>query len=222
MENLEIYNKYRQPDKNALKSFNNGSFKGTDINSMWRIKSLTEAFGVCGLGWYYDIVRTWTEKGEMTQEIMAHAEIRLYVKDPETKEWSKGISGIGGNKLETWVKPKDGKDGYWKDSDECYKMAVTDALGNACKNLGFGADVYWENDKTKYTQDEGQNEKPIDYCTPEQVARMRELKVIEKGVCARFKVDSIEKLSVSQAQWVIRTKETALAKQDESKEGSEK
>lgn len=27
----------------ALKSFNNGKFNGTDINSLWRIKTLTEA-----------------------------------------------------------------------------------------------------------------------------------------------------------------------------------
>ena len=33
-------------------------------------------------------------------------------------------------------------------------MAITDALGVACKLLGFGADVYWDNDRTKYTNDE--------------------------------------------------------------------
>lgn len=152
MDNLEIWNRYKEVPSNALKDFNNGSFKGTDINTMWRIKSLTEAFGICGIGWYYDIVRTWIETGNNTKETMAHAEIKLYIKDEETGEWSKGISGIGGNKQENYVKPKEDKEGYWKISDECYKMAVTDALGNACRNLGFGADVYWANDKTKYTE----------------------------------------------------------------------
>ena len=28
-------------------------------------------------------------------------------------------------------------------SDECYKMALTDAISVACKALGVGADVYW-------------------------------------------------------------------------------
>jgi hypothetical protein len=28
-------------------------------------------------------------------------------------------------------------------SDECYKMAVTDALSVACKVLGMGASIYW-------------------------------------------------------------------------------
>ena len=35
-------------------------------------------------------------------------------------------------------------------SDECFKMATTDAISVACKQLGIGADVYWEKDETKY------------------------------------------------------------------------
>ena len=41
----------------------------------------------------------------------------------------------------------------FRPSDEAYKMAVTDAFGNACRNLGIGANTYWENDKTKYTEE---------------------------------------------------------------------
>lgn len=33
----------------------------------------------------------------------------------------------------------------------CYKMALTDALSVSCKALGMAADVYWANDRTKYT-----------------------------------------------------------------------
>ena len=38
-------------------------------------------------------------------------------------------------------------------SDECYKMALTDALSVAAKALGVGADIYWQADATKYTAD---------------------------------------------------------------------
>ena len=44
-------------------------------------------------------------------------------------------------------------------SDECYKMATTDAISVACKALGIGADVYWEADSTKYSKGES-NPKP--------------------------------------------------------------
>ena len=54
-ENLELYNKFRSVPSNALKAFDNGRFKGTDINTMWRIKTLTGEFGACGRGWYYEI-----------------------------------------------------------------------------------------------------------------------------------------------------------------------
>ena len=147
MNNLGLYNKYREVPKDALKPFDNGKFKGTDINTMWRIKCLTEEFGPCGLGWYLEIVRTWSEQGSKG-EVLAFAEIRLFVR--YNGEWSAGINATGGSKLVEYVASKD----YHKSNDEGYKMAITDALGVACKLLGFGADVYWANDKTKYTTEE--------------------------------------------------------------------
>ena len=40
-------------------------------------------------------------------------------------------------------------DGLFID-DEAYKKAYTDALGIACKALGFGADIYWGRNDSKY------------------------------------------------------------------------
>ena len=34
----------------------------TDINPVWRMKTLTEQYGPCGIGWYYEITDRWTEK----------------------------------------------------------------------------------------------------------------------------------------------------------------
>lgn len=145
MDNMEIYNKYRTPPKEALKSFDNGTFSGTDINTMWRIKCLTEQFGSVGKGWYIRPERTWKE--DIADEAYVFMDISLFVKYPGETEWSAPIYGTGGNKLVKYVKSSD----RYKGSDEAYKMAATDAFGNACKYLGIGADVYWENDKTKYT-----------------------------------------------------------------------
>ena len=36
-------------------------------------------------------------------------------------------------------------------SDEAFKMAYTDAISVACKQLGIGADVYWSRGETKYS-----------------------------------------------------------------------
>ena len=145
MGNMEIYEKFRNVPENAVKPFDNGSFKGTDINTMWRIKCLTEQFGSVGKGWYIRPERTWKE--DIGDEAYVFMDISLFVKFPGETEWSAPIYGTGGNKLVKYVKSSD----RYKGSDEAYKMAATDAFGNACKYLGIGADVYWENDKTKYT-----------------------------------------------------------------------
>jgi hypothetical protein len=151
MDNLSVWKKYEEVPAEALKPFDNGKFKGTDINTIWRIKCLTEEFGVCGVGWYFKPVKLWTEKLE-NGEVFAFAEIELFVK--VDGEWSMPISGNGGNKLLRVT-----KDGNCSTSDEAYKMAITDALGVACRNLGFGAKIYWANDKTKYTEDEAKEPK---------------------------------------------------------------
>ena len=51
MEDLELYEKFRVVPNEAKKTITAGRLKGkTDINPMWRIKALTEAFGPCGIG----------------------------------------------------------------------------------------------------------------------------------------------------------------------------
>ena len=141
MDNMKYYDAARQVPQEAQKQFNNGSFSGTDINPMWRIKKMTEMFGPCGVGWYYEIV---SERAEEHHDMtMAIVDINLYIK--VDGEWSKPIYGTGGNQL-----VKSTKNGP-KASDEGYKMALTDALSVACKALGIGADIYFSKDRTKYS-----------------------------------------------------------------------
>lgn len=159
-QNLALYNAVRAVPKEAQKQFNNGSFSGTDINPMWRIRTLTEQFGMAGIGWYYDVVEHWTEN--LNNEIAVNVRIKLYVRDPETGEWSKPIEGVGGSKsIQVF---KNGP----KISDEGYKMALTDAISVACKALGIGADVYWDKDPTKYSAFESQAQQKAQQQTPPQ------------------------------------------------------
>lgn len=145
--NLDIYEKGRSVPGEAKRRINGGRMNGkTDINPMWRIKKLTELFGPCGIGWYYKPVHKWIET--VGSETAAFVDIELFVK--HEGEWSMPISGTGGNMLAE--KEKSGV----HVSDECYKMATTDAISVACKQLGIGADVYWDADATKYGhQDDG-------------------------------------------------------------------
>lgn len=151
MENLKIYEQVRSVPTEAKKNIGGGRLKGmTDINPMWRIKKLTEVFGVCGIGWKYEIVNKWVETAMAKDEITANVEIKLYIRD-EDGEWSDPIPGIGGSMLVASE-----QNGLYV-NDECYKMALTDAISVACKALGMGADVYWEKDTTKYNDTKKDN-----------------------------------------------------------------
>lgn len=142
MENLDIYNKVRGVPPEAQKIITGGKLNGmTDINPMWRIKTLTAEFGICGIGWRSEIVRQWTEAGS-DGRTAAFCNINLYIK--LGSEWSFPIPGTGGSMLTDIEKEKP------RTSDEAFKMAYTDALSVACKALGIGADIYFSKDSTKY------------------------------------------------------------------------
>ena len=140
---MELYNGWREVPESAKKTINGGRLKGmTDINPMWRIKALTERFGPFGIGWYYIVEREWIETSMSTDEVAAFVRISLYYKIGD--EWSMPCQGVGGSGFVS----KESKGIYV--NDECYKMALTDAISVACKGLGMGADVYWAKDNTKY------------------------------------------------------------------------
>lgn len=142
MENMAIYNAARSVPDSAKRQIGAGRLKGkTDINPMWRLKTLTEQFGPCGIGWKYTITDKRLEEGA-NGEVAAFLDIDLFVKVDGA--WSDAIPGTGGSAFV--AKEKNGP----YTSDECFKMALTDAISVACKALGFGADVYWEADRSKY------------------------------------------------------------------------
>ena len=143
---IDIYESLAQPPKSALRQIEAGKLKGkTDINPQWRYKAMTEAFGLVGIGWKYEICKLWTEQGAGAEKL-AFAQVAVYIKDGDT--WSDPIEGIGGSRLVQFEK------GAAVSNDEGYKMAVTDAFSTALKMLGVAADIYsgrW--DGTKYNDE---------------------------------------------------------------------
>lgn len=167
MDNLYYYNQGRVVPETAKKPIQGGRMNGkTDINPMWRIKKLTEMFGPCGTGWYYRSVREWTEPYD--KSVAAFVKIELFVK--VNGEWSMPIQGTGGSMF------VDIQKGGAYVSDECFKMATTDAISVACKQLGIGADVYWDKDKTKYDPKSQQNESAPHPEDPELISLRKQLK----------------------------------------------
>jgi hypothetical protein len=201
MDNLNFYEKVREVPASAQKKINGGRMNGkTDINPMWRIKTLTELFGPCGIGWYYITTKKWTEPHGI--EMAAFVDIELYIK--VDNEWSKPISGTGGSMFVA-----NEKNGPYV-SDECYKMATTDAISVACKQLGIGADVYWEADKTKYDKNQEQD-------FGEKVISSLEAKTL-KALCQRKGLDISTTFTVPVEQLTIRQYVEAVTKLENMKD----
>ena len=154
-KNMKIYEAVRQCPQEAQREITAGRLKGkTDINPMWRIKTLTEQFGVAGFGWYTETTRKWIERNENTGEAIANVDINLYIKIDG--EWSKPIEGTGGAMFIS-----NESKGVYTD-DDAYKKAYTDAISVACKAIGMAGDIYWAKDPTKYTQGDTAEKKPQD------------------------------------------------------------
>lgn len=132
--NLSIFNKVRKVPDNALKQINAGRLKGmSDVNPVWRILAMTDTFGVCGVGWKYEITKQWTET--YGNEIKGFCNINMFIK--VDGEWSDAIPGTGGASFVAME-----RNGAYV-SDEVYKMALTDALSVAMKSIGVAADIYF-------------------------------------------------------------------------------
>lgn len=145
-DNMKIYELVKEVPENAQKKITGGRLSGmTDIKPMWRIQKLTEVFGPVGIGWIAPIKNKEIIDGSNGEKI-AIVDIELlvnYKRPMNLKEdlWSKAIDGTGGS---SFIAKE--KNGFYT-SDECFKMAYTDALSVACKMLGMGANVYWGDSK---------------------------------------------------------------------------
>lgn len=210
-KNLDLYNVFRVVPENAKKKIEAGRLKGmTDINPMFRIKSLTEQFGICGFGWYYEITKQWLEQGA-DGVISAFVNINLYIK--YNGEWSKPICGTGGS---TFI-AKETK-GLYTD-DEAYKKALTDAISIACKNLGMCADVYYDKDAKKFgtkydnlDNDNSNKNKDNLHITAEQKAKFNELGITEESAIAYCKVKNIDEILKVTAEAMIKAKQKKINK----------
>ncbi len=139
-ENLKLFNSWKTVPAEYQKPIKAKRYDGkglTEINPMWRIQKLTETFGPIGFGWYYEEKEHWTETVGNNTAVFVRIHLNVY-KDGI---WSKPIEGNGGSTIA-------GTDCAF--TDEAHKMAVTDAIGVACKQLGIGADVYFDKNKTNY------------------------------------------------------------------------
>ena len=187
MGNLELYNAFAGVPENAKKPISAGKLKGkTDINPMWRIKTLTAAFGPCGFGWTTKITEHWIERDGGESSAWVRLELRVKVDG----QWSEPIEGIGGSK-------QFGKGMGDGTNDEAVKMAETDAISVACTKLGMDTEMYRQKNETKYSRavDTTVTQKP--QVAPAKAEIKKEKRTITRAMVVSGKVQAL-------VDWVVQ------------------
>jgi hypothetical protein len=147
-DNLKTWNDLARTDPTYTKGFKRaGGFQGTDINPVWRWKRMTEVYGPAGIGWgTQDENVTYQPAGD--GQVLVYVTLKLWYMDPETSDKCVTPLGVGGDFVAKTTKYGLGCD------DEAVKKATTDAIGNAMKFLGMGADIFLgQFDDSKYQQE---------------------------------------------------------------------
>lgn len=197
MEKTSIYNAGRSVPAEAIKKITAGAYGKaglSDINPQWRIEKMTELFGACGIGW------TWTPEEVRFEENLCLAHITVRYKPDPAGEWSEPVHGYGGTVM-----------GKMNDDSDVLKSTMTDAVSNALRYLGIGADVWFKPGRkaeenqfdTKYSAPPPPaQERKI---TAAQIAQMEELFPPERleNMLKVYKLNRIEDMSESKAKMVI-------------------
>lgn len=130
-DNLVLWEKLGKTDPAHTKQFKRGGgFSGTAIKPMWSYKRMTEEFGPCGKGWGVCEPSFQVVPGP-EGEVLVFCTASIWY-GPEKNL----VFGVGGDKAV-------GKNKYGlQTDDEAFKKAFTDAITNALKLIGVGADVH--------------------------------------------------------------------------------
>lgn len=201
-DNLRYWNKLHKPPASVLKPIQAGRLKGkSDINPQWRMQAMTETYGPCGEGWGYTIDKLWLERAamvkskegnHMAEEVAAFALVSVWYRKDDGEK-SEPIPGIGGSMFTEMEK-------YGPfNSDEAFKMAVTDGLSVAFKALGVAAEVYLGNfDGSKYTGQAAAKPQPAAPADPKDAEHIDRIKAALHTVFGTDKkaaLDKVEQLS---------------------------
>lgn len=148
---MEIWNKLAKTDPAHTKSFKrSGGFSGTAMKPIWMVKRLTEEFGPVGQGWGMGEPKFQVVPG-VNGEVLVYCTVQCWHTSPENTFY-----GEGGDKVVKYIpaNEKYHRPERWENDDEAFKKAYTDAVGNAFKFLGAGADIHMGLfDDSKYVRD---------------------------------------------------------------------
>lgn len=133
-ENTKLWDILGRTDPKHTKGFTRGGgFKGTAIKPIWSFRRMTEEFGPCGVGW--GVSDPSFQVVPAGDEILVFCTASVWFKTGD-EQASQQVFGVGGDKV--LAKFSSGL----RTDDEAFKKSFTDAITNALKLIGVGADVH--------------------------------------------------------------------------------
>lgn len=131
MSNTDLWDRLGKTDPKHTKGFKRaGGFSGTAIKPIYSYRRMTEEYGPCGVGW--GVGQPTFQTVEAPEgEVLVYCTVSIWHGDRNNI-----VFGVGGDKAV-------GKNKYGiQTDDEAFKKAFTDAVTNALKLIGVGADVH--------------------------------------------------------------------------------
>lgn len=204
-DNLRIWRAVEKTDPSQTKGFKRaGGFTGTALKPMWVWQRLTEQFGPFGEGW-------GCSKPEFTtipagNELLVYCTVSAWHGSRDNALW-----GVGGDKV--IAETKNGP----KADDEAFKKAFTDALMNAFKFVGVGADIHMGRfDDNKYVQQlEREFSGADELITGDQrnilMTMLEQSGADVKGFCTFYKIDALPSLPANRYEHAVAMLEKKLA-----------
>ncbi len=152
-DKTDLWDRLGKTDPKHTKAFSRaGGFKGTAIKPMFSFRRMTEEYGPCGVGWGVGQPSFQTVAAP-EGEVLVYCTVSIWHGDRANI-----VFGVGGDKAV--IKQSSGL----RSDDEAFKKAFTDAVTNALKLIGVGADVHMGLfDDSKYV-----NEMKSEYSAPRQ------------------------------------------------------
>lgn len=177
-ENTRLWDILGRTDPKHTKQFKRGGgFSGTAIKPIWSFRRMTEEFGPCGIGWGVGEPSFQVVPGD-NREILVYCTVHVWFKRGE--EQSQRVYGVGGDKVVTYIKENTqyNRPARWESDDEAFKKAFTDAVTNALKLIGVGADVHmglFEDNKyvREIAEEFADEERPLNLPKPRSSAELK-------------------------------------------------
>lgn len=167
----ELWDRLGKTDPSATKIFQRaGGFKGTAIKPMWSYRRMTEEYGPCGIGW--GIGEPTFQVVHANEEILVYCTVSIWHGTRENV-----VFGVGGDKA--LAKFNSGA----KTDDEAFKKSFTDAVTNALKLIGVGADVHMGMfDDSKYVNELKAefSRQSVHETTPEDIGPVSDQEIIKR------------------------------------------